>query len=704
MAVGQLGGITFRFAGNRFDAQLVDLPRGGRRKHHLVFKLREEGMPEGIILEHVQDSGNTHPAPGSFVQRQGLIAEDPLVFIFKQIRDMIFVLLFSDAALAAVAADILPAAAETVDGQTAAVGTALAVGHTGGIFQRIDLVDGEHGRGFSLLIPLPGDQSRPEGAHDAGNVRTDGLAFRDPLKAPQHRIIVEGTALDHDMPAKFGSVGNLDDLVEGILDDRIGKAGRNVGDGGAFLLGLLYLGIHEYRTAGTQIDGMLREEGSLGKILHRVVQGFGKGLDEGTTAGGAGFVQLYTVHGLVLDLDAFHVLPADVQNAVYLRIKECGGVVMGYRFHLALIQKESSLDQGLTVSCGTGPGDPRAGGQQAVDFLDGTDRGLQRIAVVVAVKGIKKRSVLSHQSCLGRRAAGVDPQETVAFIGSQIPGRYFVGTLPFAELVQILLGRKQGLHTGNLKIHLDGILQAVPHGRKLCRDLFLCVHGRTHGGEKMGVFGHDGMLVIQLQGADEGGPQLRQEMEGAAKKRHMTADRLAAGQSGDGLVDHRLENGRGKILLGGAVVDQRLDIGLGKNPAPRSDGIQGAVILCIFIQADGIRLQKRSHLVDERACAAGADPVHSLLDIAAFKVDDLGVLAAQLDRHIRLRSHMLQSGGNRNHLLDEGNLQMVGQGQTSGTGDHRTERQLSQLFVGFGEKLGQGFLDIRIVPLVIGKQ
>lgn len=41
-----------------------------------------------------------------FILRQRLVAEDPFVFVFEQVRNMIFVFLFSDTALAAVSADV----------------------------------------------------------------------------------------------------------------------------------------------------------------------------------------------------------------------------------------------------------------------------------------------------------------------------------------------------------------------------------------------------------------------------------------------------------------------------------------------------------------------------------------------------------------------------------------------------------------------
>ena len=64
-------------------------------------------------------------------------------------------------------------------------------------------------------------------------------------------------------------------------------------------------------------------------------------------------------------------------------------------------------------------------------------------------------------------------------------------------------------------------------------------------------------------------------MKRAAQERHMSPDGLAAGQSADGLVDHGLENRSGQVLLGGAVIDQRLNIGLGKYAAAGRDGIKG---------------------------------------------------------------------------------------------------------------------------------
>ena len=79
-------------------------------------------------------------------------------------------------------------------------------------------------------------------------------------------------------------------------------------------------------------------------------------------------------------------------------------------------------------------------------------------------------------------------------------------------------------------------------------------------------------------------------MKRAAQESHMSADRFTAGQAADGLVYHRLENGGGQVFFCRALVDQGLDIGLGKNAAAGGDGVNSFIIFGIFIQTGGIRL------------------------------------------------------------------------------------------------------------------
>ena len=289
--------------------------------------------------------------------------------VFEQIGHLAGILLTADTAFTAVAGDILSAAGKTVDGKTAGVGTALTLCHAGLIFQVQELLIGEHLGLIACLEAFSGDQCSAESTHDACDIRAYRLTVCNLFEAAQHGIVVEGTALYHDIFTQFGGVGYLDHLEQGIFDDGVSQTGRNIRNGSTFLLGLLYLGIHKNGTPGTQIDGVGRKQSSLCEILYAVVQGFGKGLDKGTAAGGARLVQLYTVNGLVLDLDTLHVLTADIQDAVHIGVKESCGIVMGHRLHLAVIQEKCRFHQCLTVAGRAGADDMYIGRELFVDLL-----------------------------------------------------------------------------------------------------------------------------------------------------------------------------------------------------------------------------------------------------------------------------------------------------------------------------------------------
>ncbi|MNC35605.1 hypothetical protein D3C75_840940 [compost metagenome] len=72
------------------------------------------------------------------------------------------------------------------------------------------------------------------------------------------------------------------------------------------------------------------------------------------------------------------------------------------------------------------------------------------------------------------------------------------------------------------------------------------------------------------------------------------------------------------------------------------------------VQARRVRLQQRSHLIDECSCTARTGRVHPLLDTSA-EIDNLGVLAAQLDSGIALGDQLadrLRAGDDLLHKRD----------------------------------------------------
>ena len=213
MTVCQFCRITFGLTWNRFNTQFVDLTVGSRREYHLIFQLRKEGEPERIVLEHIQDSRDTYFTADSLIGIKRCVTEDFFVFVIKQVRDIFFIFLLSDTTFTAVTADILAAAGETVDGQTAAVGTSFTVCHAGRVFQIVDLVDGEHRGIFAILKTLSCDQGCTERTHDTCDIRADRFTVGDLFKASQYRIVIECTTLYDNIFTKLRSIRNFDYFI-----------------------------------------------------------------------------------------------------------------------------------------------------------------------------------------------------------------------------------------------------------------------------------------------------------------------------------------------------------------------------------------------------------------------------------------------------------------------------------------------------------
>ncbi len=171
------------------------------------------------------------------------------------------------------------------------------------------------------------------------------------------------------MLSELVRIGELDNLKQCVFDNRISKTGRNVRNGCAFLLGLLYFGIHENCTAGTKINGMLCKQSFLCEILNRIIQRLCKGFDKGTAAGRTGFVKLYIIDGVILDADALHILSADIQNTVYLRVEKGSSSIVSDSFDLAFIQHKGRLNKRLAVSGRTGGYDAGFFRKLGKDFL-----------------------------------------------------------------------------------------------------------------------------------------------------------------------------------------------------------------------------------------------------------------------------------------------------------------------------------------------
>ena len=134
------------------------------------------------------------------------------------------------------------------------------------------------------------------------------------LKRAQRGIGHKGAALDDHLAADLLGVAQLNDLEQGILNDGIGQAGRDVAHRGAFLLRLLDARVHKNRAAAAQVDGGLGMDGGIGERAHVHVHRDGEALDKAAATRRAGLVEHDVLDNAVLDAQALHVLAADVQD------------------------------------------------------------------------------------------------------------------------------------------------------------------------------------------------------------------------------------------------------------------------------------------------------------------------------------------------------------------------------------------------------
>ena len=262
------------------------------------------------------------------------------------------------------------------------------------------------------------------------------------------------------MVSKVFSACDFNYFKQCVLNDGIGETGGNIGDGGSFLLGLLYIGIHENSTSRSKVGRIFGKQSLFGKIDNAVVQGFCKSLNERTAAGGAGFVKLYAVDGAVFNLDALHILSADIQNAVHIRFKGRRRIIVGDGFNLALIQHQRRFQQRLTVAGGTGVYDIGLFGNDIVYLLHCADCGSQRTAVIIAVKMVQQGSVFADKRHLCSGGTGVDAQIAVSLISGDIRFPDIVAFVASGKFGVSLFIFKERFHPVNLKIHLNAVGEA----------------------------------------------------------------------------------------------------------------------------------------------------------------------------------------------------------------------------------------------------
>ncbi len=702
VAVGELCRVADGLRGHGLDAGLVGGLGGVVRRHHGETQLGEERVPEGVVLVHVEGARYAHGAAGRLLAGPARTVEQQAVLDLEEVGGGALGLGAAGALLAAVAGDEAPTAAEVVDGEQAVVGAAAAVGVDMPHLEVVDLIAGEQRGGAVLPGAVAGEEGGAVGAHAPGDVGADGRAAAELLEGAQRGVAHEGAALDHDLPADGPGVAHLDDLEQRVLDDRVGQARGDVAHGGALLLGLLHAAVHEHGAAAAEVHGGRRAHGRGGEVAHVHAHGVGEALDERAAAARAGLVEHDRLDDAVAHAQALHVLAADVEDELHVGHERLGTAKVGHGLDLAGVGLEGLDEQGLAVAGGGHVADGRALGQCVVEVVHDDAGGAEHVAVVVAVPGAQELAVLAHHGGLHGRGAGVDADEHAAAVALEAALGDHLGAVAGAELLEGPLRgeeRGQALDLGAL-CGAEGVEGGddVVEGDE---PVALAGHGSAGGHEEVGVLGHHAVLLVEVEGLVEALAKLGEVLERAAEEGDVAADGVAAGQARHGLVGHRLEDGGGDVGRRGALVEQGLDVGLGEDAAATRDGVDVRGVAGQLVEAGGVGVEQRRHLVDERARATGAGAVHALLD-AVVEVDDLGVLAAELDGAVGLRDERLDGALGGDDLLDELEVEPLGQQEAAGTGDGHAHGGAAHVGAGaLEELLGRG-ADVGVVALVVG--
>lgn len=141
-----------------------------------------------------------------------------------------------------------------------------------------------------------------------------------------------------------------DDLVYRIFDHGSAKPCGNILNGSAVLLRLLYGGIHKHGASRAKLNGRAREKTLACEILHGISHGFRKGFDKRAAAGGACLVKADAVDGTGAYLEAFYVLPADVDYEIHIGVEMACRREMGDSLDDSVIHAEGVFDKLLAVA------------------------------------------------------------------------------------------------------------------------------------------------------------------------------------------------------------------------------------------------------------------------------------------------------------------------------------------------------------------
>ena len=403
----------------------------------------------------------------------------------------------------------------------------------------------------------------------------------------------------------------------------------------------------------------------------------------------------------VFDLQTLHVLAANIKNEINVWDKCLSATQVSNGLNLARVCTQSLNQDTLAITGGCDVANNAVGRHLVVDGVHDLASSAQDIAVVIVVPGVKKLALLANNCSLHSGRTCVDANEHAAVVVGQLTLRDYLLVVASLEVVKVLLSCKEWVQTSNLgALDVLEVVQCLHDLRKGDWAVGLARQSSARCNKEVSVLWQDNMLVIQVKRDVEATAQLREVLQRTAEKRDVAADRMTTSQARDGLVCNSLEDGGCDVGRSSTLVEQWLNVGLSKNAAARCNWVNLLDVFCQLVEAGCVGLEKRRHLVDERAGTTSAGTVHALLN-AVVKVDDLCVLAAQLNSNVGLRDQRLNGALGSDNLLDKFQVKPLCQEHSAGTGDCGVHGCLANVLLGFDKQGACGCANVGVVTLVV---
>ena len=366
---------------------------------------------------------------------------------------------------------------------------------------------------------------------------------------------------------------------------------------------------------------------------------------------------------------------------------------MGDCFHNAEVDAESIFEQLLAVPC-NGGGGKRQIGILPPKFEQIVEHNRYGIAGVAAVDGIEHFLVFSHYDSFDCCRSGVNAEIRLSLVGSKIAARSPAGGVALLESFIFLFVFKERRNKAEgcvgviafyvLKrfVNIDGLHAAV----------------RCTESDK----------VKRILGADTGcfqsnikcAAQLRKEGQRTAEVQYLAGDFAALCEACNGLVRDGGEDACANVAFACALIEKRLNVAFGEHAAARSDGVDFLVLRSQRVHFIERQIQKRCHLIDEGSRAAGAGAVHAHLHPAGEE-EDLCVLSAELDDHIRVGDPLVGGNARCINFLDKRQIAGLCDAHTGRAGDGELCRLAAEDGgLDFSEKLRHFLRNLREMTLV----